>query len=926
MEYNYNVADELFSIDENKELVVCLGKEFVSDDARRTYFKEELRKKLEDPEFRKIEGFPIGEDEDILALSDPPYYCACPNPWISDLVAEWEKDKPTKPSNWIYQRDPFAADVSEGKNSPIYNAHTYHTKVPHKAIMRYILHYTEPGDLVFDGFAGTGMTGVAAQFCGDKKEVESLGYRTDNQGNIYRKETNEFGKEVEVQFSKLGARKAVLNDLSPIASFIAYNYNSPVSLNAFKNEAEAILKATEKEYGWMYETKGPHGENGRINYTVWSDVFICPECGKEVVFYEEAVNKQDGKVKREFPCPHCSTLLNKRKMDRATVTIYDSSLKESVTMAKQVPVLINYSVGKSKAEKTPDKNDFLLIKKIDELDIPYWYPTDRMIVGKESRRNDKVGITHVHQFYTKKNLLVLSFIYSKCMTKRLILWFTSQLINISKLNRYRPLVSFPYNPLSGTLYIGSQISESSAFIAYSNKIKKMLAVGSFPNYSAISTRSSTSINIESNSMDYLFLDPPFGANLNYSELSFIWEAWLKVHTDNKEEAIENPSQGKGINEYRALMKSCFSEAFRVLKPGHWMTVEFSNTDRAVWNSIQTSLSEVGFIVANVSALDKQQGSFKAVTTSKAVKQDLVISLYKPDESFEQQITKSVGEEQVWTFVRKHLSYLPLVKKQGESTITVPERDPRIIYDRVIAYFVGKNLLLPISSPDFLGAIGQRFVERDGLYYLTDQVAEYDKLKVKQILNISSEIVDLFVCDEASAISWIRYQLKRKPYTLGELTPLFLNELNSWNKTELRLELSELLEQSFLCYEGNGEVPSFIHGYLSTNFKDLRNLSKTDPSLVAKAKGRWYIPDPNKEKDLEKMREKALLREFDIYKSSKGKLKEFRIEAIRIGFRRAWQEKDYEMIKTLSERLPKAVVEEDEKLLLWYNGAMTRLGL
>ena len=73
------------------EKVVCLGLEFESDDARRTYFREELRKKL--PELRQIEGFPIGEDEDIINLSDPPYYTACPNPWLNDFVAEWEKEK-----------------------------------------------------------------------------------------------------------------------------------------------------------------------------------------------------------------------------------------------------------------------------------------------------------------------------------------------------------------------------------------------------------------------------------------------------------------------------------------------------------------------------------------------------------------------------------------------------------------------------------------------------------------------------------------------------------------------------------------------------------------------------------------------------------------------------------------------------------------
>ena len=74
--------------------VTCLGITFENDKARRAYFTEELRQKLKDPEFRKIEGFPIGEDEDILNLSDPPYYTACPNPWIADFIAEWEAQKP----------------------------------------------------------------------------------------------------------------------------------------------------------------------------------------------------------------------------------------------------------------------------------------------------------------------------------------------------------------------------------------------------------------------------------------------------------------------------------------------------------------------------------------------------------------------------------------------------------------------------------------------------------------------------------------------------------------------------------------------------------------------------------------------------------------------------------------------------------------
>ncbi|MFQ5613687.1 MAG: DNA methyltransferase, partial [Anaerolineae bacterium] len=252
----------------------------------RNRYLERLRQKLQDPDFRAIEGFPIAEDEAILALSDPPYYTACPNPFLPEIIERWQAeraqlreelglpddsadngDSPPPhagegPGVGVYHREPFAADVSEGKNDPIYNAHSYHTKVPHKAIMRYILHYTEPGDIVFDGFCGTGMTGVAAQLCGDRKTVESLGYFIDDDGHIYDqappKETNPKSKiqnpKSAQPISRLGSRKAVLCDLSPAATFIAYNYNTPVDVKAFEKEARRILREVEEECGWMYET------------------------------------------------------------------------------------------------------------------------------------------------------------------------------------------------------------------------------------------------------------------------------------------------------------------------------------------------------------------------------------------------------------------------------------------------------------------------------------------------------------------------------------------------------------------------------------------------------------------------------------------------------------------------------------------------
>lgn len=307
-------SDRLFDVsyEAASRPVICLGREFENEDARRTQFTEELRKKLQDPEFRKIEGFPIGGDEDILNLSDPPYYTACPNPWIAEFISLWECEKPERTVGYSYHREPFAADVSEGKSDPIYNAHSYHTKVPHKAIMRYILHYTEPGDIVFDGFCGTGMTAVAAQLCGVREVVMSLGYQVQPDGSILRPEIDDNGKNIWNQFSKLGVRFVVLNDLSPAATFIAYNYNAPVNISRFENEAKRILVEVEDELGWLFETMHSDGATkGKVNYTVWSDVFICPECAGEVIFGDAAVDQVAGNVLDSFPCPKCNSHLTK---------------------------------------------------------------------------------------------------------------------------------------------------------------------------------------------------------------------------------------------------------------------------------------------------------------------------------------------------------------------------------------------------------------------------------------------------------------------------------------------------------------------------------------------------------------------------------------------------------------------------------------
>jgi hypothetical protein len=726
-----------------------------------------------------------------------------------------------------------------------------------------------------------------------------------------------------------------LNDLSTAATFIAYNYNAKVDSLDFDAQAKRVLAEVEKKLGWMYETTHTDGAaKGRINYTVWSDVFACPECAGEVVFWDAAVDQVGKQILDEFKCPHCSAQITKRSLDRAWTTLFDESIKQIVRHAKQVPVLINYSVGRSRFEKKPDAFDLQLVEKIATNTVSDWHPSERMMEGGESRRNDPIGMTHVHHFFTQRNLHVISKLMRQVNDEA-----TSPLLKLAlldcfsvltRMSRFRAPAWFDKStgPMkgwtAGTLYVPSLQGEQNVFNAFAEKVEMIRrAYKAALQSQCVTTGHNASITMPANSADYVFFDPPFGANINYSELNFLWESWLKVITNNKPEAIENKAHKKSLDDYRHLMTACFAEAYRILKPGRWMTIEFSNTQASVWNAIQIALQEAGFVVANVSALDKKQGSFKAVTTTTAVKQDLVISAYKPNGGLEDRFAKAGGsEDSVWDFVRTHLSYLPTVKVKAGDLEFIAERDPRIIFDRMVAWFVRHNFPVPMSTHEFQAGLTQRFADRDGMVFLADQVAEYDR---KRAQVAQAPQMEMFVSDERSAIDWLTDFLKRRPSTYQEVHTDFISQLGAgWKKHESKPELAALLEDNFIQYDGTGEVPSQIHSYLSTNHKDLRGLEKNSPALVAKAKDRWYVPDPNKAQDLEKKREKALLKEFDHYRAFTGRrLKEFRLEALRAGFRAVWGNKDYQTIIDIAKKVPDEALQEDEKLLTLYDLALTR---
>ena len=372
--------------------VTCLGMAFDTDEERRNYFTKQLREKLQDPEFRKIEGFPVGKDEDILNLSDPQYYTACPNPWIGDFVKEWEAKKLGQADDDQYHREPFASDVSEGKRNPLYEHYSYHTKVPHLAVARYIEHFTEPGDIVFDGFSGSGMTGLAG---------------------------NALEKSIGMSSENIGGRNVIISDLSSYASFIGFNYTHHRNKTDFISKVDEI----ERDLKWMYLTKDTSGKDRDINYIVWSDVFICPECGSEVIFFDRFVDSDSGVVASESTCDSCNANITKRSLQPKREIVFDTVIEKPIEVLKQSPVLIVYFNGTKQLEKRPDVEDIQLIKKINTMPIDSWVPINKLRDGDNTNQPIRShGITHSHLFFTKRNLIVISKLWEAAIASGSRFW------------------------------------------------------------------------------------------------------------------------------------------------------------------------------------------------------------------------------------------------------------------------------------------------------------------------------------------------------------------------------------------------------------------------------------------------------------------------------------------------------------------------
>jgi DNA modification methylase len=658
--------------------------------------------------------------------------------------------RPYDPAGDDYRRPPFAAPVKATKATPIYNAHSYHTKVPPEGIVPYILHYTDPGDLILDPFCGSGMTGVAAMMCAHPPA----------------------GALQLVPDARPGPRYAILNDLSPAAVHIAYNYCTPVDVEALRREFERIRAAVQEEFGWLYGTTCDRcGGPATIQYTIWSDVLECARCRAELVLWDVAVDHESGEMRSRFTCPRCGKEQTKRE----------------ARWLRSVPVVTNYECHggcrPKRSEHPTTEAEKRRIAEIEAAEIPYWYPKDALNPEREQVKRDnllKRGIKTVADFYTRRNLWAFARLWheaNQVSNPRVSLAIKFVLTSINNYISKRQSYGGGGGGLSGTLYIPSLCMEKHVGLVFARKVDDFVNkyIGYSESQCFVSKGSASHLRgIAESSVDYIFTDPPFGSNIFYADCNLIWEAWLGEFTDPTEEAVVHRSQkvnAKSIADYARLMTDAFREMYRVLKPGRWASVVFHNSDDRIWQVILDAAEAAGFELAEINSFDKGQLSFKGVRGAKGIERvtnkDIVLNLRKPRPGeVPTPNGRSYADQQEVRIVEAIAAFL-------EKNPPPQERTLQGLWNHAL-YGMLRDGTVTLSMAEVEALLPHYFKQVDGRWYLRGEAVIEGGL-------------GLIVRDEASAIAWLSGVLRNEPQTTGDLIP-------QWRVVTREVSLSKTLDQ------------------------------------------------------------------------------------------------------------------------------------
>ena len=557
---------------------------------------------------------------------------------LSDILLRRESPAPTRTV-------PLDEEISAGKNTYTYDAHTYHTKVPPQGIASVIAEYLPEGGVVLDPFGGSGMTGVAARYLGND---------------------------------------IVLNELSPAACFIAYNFTRTVDTGEFNKAISQVMENLNELRRKLYRTNCREcGKEVEQLYVVWSYKLECNHCLEQFTLWDHCrkygSNVREHKLLRQFPCPHCNEEVNKSYLKRHEI----------------VPVFNGYRCCSKKIVEHPlEDGDLQQIRDAKKLLEEYieHAPSYLLPDGVNLNQPKRHGLDAIDKFYTTRNLTACAAIWREIkriedyeLAAAIAFVFTSLYQRVTRLSEYR---FWGGSGNTANFNVPHISNESNVFVTFERKAKSIVdhfvtTAQCYRGRSAIRTGSATDLRfLPDNTIDFIFTDPPFGANINYSEMNVLWESWLGTFTDPTAEAIMNKSQGKDLHDYQTLMTKSLSEAYRVLRPDHWMVLIFMNSSEKVWTALKDAIELAGFSIEKINIFDKQHGTFKQFVSENTAGSDLMIHCRKTELDTSRNCGKHQNAKSVGEFMRCEQGSIPVlpflhVKREAEV-------DFRTLYSRYIA--------------------------------------------------------------------------------------------------------------------------------------------------------------------------------------------------------------------------------------------------
>ncbi len=552
---------------------------------------------------------------DLPKMPEGFYSSNGPNPCLRSFVETHLRMTGYCPTTDRYAVSGFNKPITVAKRkSGLMDLHIYWSKKPHDAIREYIRHYTKPGDLVLDPFCGSGGTALAALMEG---------------------------------------RKAIAIDRSPAATFITKNYCTPVDPNELRKAFEQVEAKVKAEIEWLYETRCDRcGGKATTAYTVYSQVFECPRCMAKVPLFDcVEVERSDasGETQKLSICPHCHKKGNDEEISTRTGrcgSIPVLSIYICLAGCRPAREERRHNDPSRKKREYFEKYDLGKLKEIDSKKIPHWYPPHRMMNFEaagpwgDKWRAGSSSFRTVAELFTKRNLWAVAAIRDACLATQakdfLLFVLNTALLTVSTMCRH----DWP-SVMAGTYYVPPINRELNAWDNFAGRVPRKiegiseLAADLKPAPELIvSTQSALDLSgVPSDSLDYVFTDPPYAEKVQYGELNFVWEAWLDLDTRwHAEEIIVNKTRGKTEIEWTNMMRQAMAECYRVLKPGRWLSLCYHDTSEGTWALVQDIMAEVGFVVDRSDSaifIDTGQKSYNQLTADKVNKRDLVINFRKP---------------------------------------------------------------------------------------------------------------------------------------------------------------------------------------------------------------------------------------------------------------------------------------------------------